>query len=112
MKSAWTKFLNEQLQARLLEIATERGAAFQVDEEGRCWYDHSEWCTKSDPDIDALDEVFGPEWVAVYSDDGSLGQEQKRYFTEKGIRYVEWHTHLDICLVVLRQHCPPQWEYA
>jgi hypothetical protein len=112
MGQRWTQFADEQLQSLLFRKAGERGAAFRLGADGRIWFDDEEWCRAGDPHILALDELFGPEWVAVYANEPGQRGERTRYLSERGIRFVVWFDKQGTTLVLDRQACPAGWDYA
>ena len=81
----WLRFSDPSLQARLVEMSHELGASCSTDEFGRLWFDDDEWCRFRDPHLQALDERFGPEWVAVYADQPLERQSRIEYLEKSGI---------------------------
>ena len=108
----WLRFSDPSFQARLVEMSHELGAGCSTDEFGRLWFDDDEWRRFRDPHLLALDERFGPDWVAVYADRPDQRQERIARLEESNIPYVVWYDDTGTFLVLAKVHCPHDWEWS
>ena len=111
---SWTKFSDENVQRRVVAIAQRIGLHYSVDDAGRFHFCDAETIEKGkgDPAVLALEEEFGPEWIALQIDSSD---DLQRCLADLGGRSIK---HLiqttDVCryIIVNRFQCPAGWSDA
>jgi len=111
MFDSWTKFSDEVVQQRMLEAAQRLGVRYSVDRQGRFHYCHSETSAegKANPNILALDEAFGPEWIALQMGSSEELERCVSELAQAGIRHLVERTNGPCYVIVDRFRCPPKW---
>jgi hypothetical protein len=109
---SWLRFSEPVLQARVAEIAQTHGVDCSTDDSMRLCYNSEEWANTGDPHLLALDEWFGPDWVAVYADDPEQRRERIAYLTQQGMPHVVWFGGIGTFVVLAKVYCPVGWEYS
>jgi hypothetical protein len=107
---SWTQFSDENAQRRLVSVAQRIGLHFSVDSQGRFHFCAAETLEKgkSDPSVLALDEEFGPDWIALQEDSDDL-QRCVSDLTQRGIKHLVETTSVCRYVIVDKFLCPPEW---
>lgn len=108
---SWIQFSDDQAQQRLTAIAQRIGLRYAVDDMGRFHFCDAETIEsgKDHPAVLALDEEFGPEWIALQMDSSDVLDRCVTDLTRRNIRHLIETTEACRYVIVDRFQCPRAW---
>lgn len=109
---SWIQFSDEKVQRRLVDAAQRSGLPYAVDDECRFWFCHAETHKQGNehPSVLALNEVFGPEWIALQMDSSDDLQRCVTDLAHRNIRHLIETTETCRYVIVDRTLCPSAWS--
>jgi hypothetical protein len=111
---SWIQFSDGKVQRRLVSVAERIGLSYSVDDAGRFLFCDVETLErgKDHPDVLALDEEFGSEWIALQMDASDELQRCVSDLVERKIRHLVETTEIGRFVIVDRFQCPAEWSGA